>query len=63
MDTQKVTFVVACKKFFGLHPGQTLAQFGEELKQLTAADRAELTALFPSVGFDIVEPAGNRVAA
>ena len=36
-------FVQACLRFFGRKEGQTLAQFGEEVRQLTPADRAELT--------------------
>jgi hypothetical protein len=38
-------FAWAAKKFFGLKPGQTLREFGDELKPLTAADRKELAAL------------------
>lgn len=60
---EKVTFVVACKKFFGFKPGQTIAQFGEELKQLTSKDRADLVEMFPSVGFQIMEPADKTAAA
>ena len=48
---EQVTFVVVCKKFFGQRPGQTLKDFSEELKALTQTNRADLIAMFPSVGF------------
>ena len=48
------SFVKACNNFFGRKPGQSLAEFSAELKELTEADRAELIALFPSVGYTIV---------
>lgn len=51
---EKVSFAVACLKFFGRQEGQTAADFGKEIKALTPEDRAELTALFPSVGYEIV---------
>jgi hypothetical protein len=53
---QKMSFVKACKEFFGFKPEQKLAQFAEELKALTAKDRAELSGMFPSVGIEIEDP-------
>lgn len=50
---EKVSFVVACKKFFGILPGQSLMDFQKEIKALTPKDKEELTAMFPSVGFEI----------
>lgn len=41
----KVSFIVGCKRFFGLKPEQTSAQFVAEVKALTPADRAELAPL------------------
>jgi len=38
-----MTFMAACKNFFGFKPGQTLSEFSAEIKALTPADRAELT--------------------
>ena len=38
-------FAVACKKFFGMKPDQTLAEFSAEIKALTAEDRTELAGL------------------
>lgn len=52
---ENVGFVVACKKYFGMKPGQTLKEFGDELKQLTIEDRQELARLFPSVGYTITD--------
>lgn len=52
---ENVTFVVACKKFFGFRPGMVLADFAAELKALTPADVADLKAEFPKVGYNVVE--------
>lgn len=52
---EKMSFVKACKTFFGFKDGQTLAEFAAELKCLTDQDRADLTALFPSVGIEVTE--------
>jgi hypothetical protein len=52
---EKVSFVVACKKFFGLREGQKLSDFIQELKRLTEQDKADLKAMFPSVGYEISE--------
>lgn len=55
MTDQKLeltTFAGACKKFFGLKDGQTLAEFVGELKQLTDEDKAEMKVLFLTVGYD-----------
>lgn len=51
-NTQPVTFVVACKQFFGLLPGQTLQEFAAELRKLTAEDKTELIKLFAEIGID-----------
>lgn len=50
---KETTWAGACREYFGLKTGQTLQEFVAELKQLTEADKAELIALFPSVGFTI----------
>ena len=45
MDTTKThTFMSACRDFFGLKEGQTSMDFAKEVKALTEADRAEITA-------------------
>lgn len=38
-------FVVAAMKFFGKKDGQSIPEFSEECKKLTAEDRAELAPL------------------
>lgn len=50
------SFATACLKFFGMLPGQNLSGFQAELKTLTDKDRAELTAMFATVGYKIVKP-------
>lgn len=41
--TMNKTFMAAAREFFGLKPGQTPIQFGQEIKALTPQDRADLT--------------------
>lgn len=57
MDTKKMTFMSACKDFFGLHPNQTGLQFGQEIKALTAEDRAEIKAGLEKMGYEIIQAA------
>lgn len=52
---QTTTFVMACNKFFGRKEGQTLQDFNQELKALTPKDRADLTEMFKTVGYEIKE--------
>ena len=50
----KITFVMACKEFFGVKPGQSLAQFAGELRDIPPADKAELAALLtPILGKEV----------
>jgi hypothetical protein len=51
-DLKPMTFVAACREFFGKLPHQTLQDFAAELKQLTPDDKAELVILFRNVGID-----------
>lgn len=37
-----LSFTAAISRYFGKKPGQTLTEFGNELKALTDADKAEL---------------------
>ena len=49
------TFMTAAREFFGVLPGQTNLQFGQEVKKLTEQDRAELTpGLEKALGVKIV---------
>lgn len=52
---EKVTFTKAMMQFFGKLPGQTLGQFAEELKALTAEDRAYFKAGLEQNGFAVAE--------
>lgn len=52
---EKVSFVVACKRYFGMKPEQTMGQFAQELKALTDKDRQDLKAMFPSVGYEVTD--------
>jgi len=50
----KMTFMQACKDYFGLLPGTTAVDFAKEVKQLTPADRVEITAGLVQNGYEIV---------
>lgn len=45
MEKKSMAFVVACKKYFGQQPGQSLTEFQAEVRKLTPADKAELAPL------------------
>jgi hypothetical protein len=49
---KQMTFVAACRTFFGPLPGTGLKDFVNELKQLTPQDRAEFIELFKGEGID-----------
>lgn len=50
---KQMSFMAACKDYFGMRQGQTLSEFLAEVKALTMADREELKVLFKSVGYEI----------
>ena len=50
---KKMGFITAIKDFFGLHPGQTLTQFGTEVKALSEAERDFFRAGLATVGYEI----------
>lgn len=52
---KEMTFMQACRDFFGLLPGQTPLQFGAEIKKLTEEDRAEIRAGLESNGYKIIQ--------
>lgn len=58
MNLKKLTFMSACKDFFGLKEGQTSIEFGKELKQLTTEDRAEIKAGLEQNGYEIIAAPG-----
>lgn len=51
---KQLSFVAACKDYFGFKPGQTLLQFRDEIAALTTKDRQELSAMFKTVGIEII---------
>jgi len=51
-----MSFVMACKKYFGQKEGQTLMEFSTELKGLTDKDRLELAPLLSEVLGEEVTP-------
>ena len=56
---KEATFIGACRQFFGLKQGQTLKEFGDEIKCLSDKDRTDLTDMFTFVGFKIVKSPGQ----
>lgn len=54
---KKLTFMQACKDFFGMHPNQTPVQFAKELKELTESDRADIKAGLENNGYEIIQSA------
>ena len=53
-ELKKMTFMAACRDFFGLKEGQTAMEFGKELKELTEADRAEIKTGLGKLGYEII---------
>ena len=56
MEPKKLTFMQACRDYFGLLPGQTSLDFGKEVKALNDADRAEIQAGLEKQGYEIIGP-------
>lgn len=54
---QSMTFVQACKAFFGLKPGQSLMEFAQEIRALTSKDKDDLVAMFKTVDIDATKTA------
>lgn len=62
--TAPKSFAGACREFFGMQPGQKIAEFGAELKALTYADKVELTeGMRASTGWNISDPVVSACAA
>jgi len=57
MANKKMTFMQACKDFFGLHNGQTTMEFAKEIKALTDDDRKEIRAGLEQSGYEILQAA------
>jgi len=53
-EMKQESFVTAMRQHFGLLPGQTLTQFGAELKALSSEDRAYFVEQFRAIGIEII---------
>jgi len=51
-NLKEMTFVAACRQFFGMLPNETLQEFVAELKALTPQDKLDLIEMFKSVGIN-----------
>ena len=49
------SFTAVCREFFGFKEGQTLTEFGAELKTLTHADKLEIAEGLRAIGYDVAE--------
>lgn len=56
-EPKKLTFLQAAKDFFGLKEGQTALDFAKETRQLSDADKAEITAGLEQNGYEILKAA------
>ena len=50
-DQMKCSFPLAIKRFFGTLPGQTMKEFADELRALSADDKQDLIKMLEGVGF------------
>lgn len=55
MSTTK-PFIGAMKEFFSLYPGQTLKEFGSEVKELSLEEKKEFYAMLQEQGIECTEP-------
>jgi len=51
MADKEMSFVAACKDYFGYKPGQTLGEFMNEVRACTEADKEDLKKEFLKVGY------------
>ena len=54
METKRMTFMAACRDYFGLFPDQKPLDFGREVKALTDDDRKEIIAGLEKLGYEII---------
>ncbi len=59
----QVGFVKAMKDFFGLLPGQSILQFGAELRALSHEEKLEFAQGLRSLGIACADPDQPRAAA
>ena len=59
----QIGFVKAMKDYFGLLPGQTILQFGAELKALSYEEKLDFAQGLRSIGIDCADPDQSKTAA
>jgi len=55
MSDKPTSLPMAILDYFGKKPGQSTAEFMQELKALTAEDKAELRVLLRAKGYPVVD--------
>jgi hypothetical protein len=59
----QIVFVKAMKDFFGLRPGQTVVEFGAELRALTYEEKLEFANGLRAIGINCADPEQPKAAA
>ena len=59
----QIGFVKAMKDFFGPLPGQSVMQFGAELRALSHEEKLDFAQGLRSIGIDCADPDQSKVAA
>jgi hypothetical protein len=58
-----IGFVKAMKDYFGLRPGQTVLQFGAELRALSHEEKLDFANGFRALGIHCADPEQPKAAA
>ena len=59
----QIGFVKAMKDYFGLLPGQSVIQFGAELRALSYEEKLTFASGLRAIGIDCADPEQPKVAA
>lgn len=59
----RIGFVKAMKDFFGLLPGQSVIQFGQELKALSHEEKLDFANGLRAIGINCADPDPVKAAA
>ena len=59
----QIGFVKAMKDYFGPLPGQSIMQFGAELRALSHEEKLDFAQGLRSIGIDCADPEQSKVAA
>ncbi len=59
----QIGFVKAMKDFFGPLPGQSVMQFGAELRSLSHEEKCEFAKELRSIGINCADPEQSKLAA